>query len=110
MSGEIHDLSLLIGGIRSDIVNLANEVRENKQETTREHRTVHNIVVATSEAVRNVARDVEYMKPLVDDYRDKKMEARGAAKLAGAMYVALGSTIALVASKAWDWLTLRPHP
>jgi hypothetical protein len=110
MAGELHQLSMLIGGIRSDITNLANEVRENKQETTAEHRTVHDIVVATSEAVRNVARDVEYMKPLVDDYRDKKNEARGIAKLAGVLYVTLGSIVALMANKAWDWLTVRPHP
>lgn len=110
MAGELHELSVAIGEMKADIKNLANIVKGHKEETTEEHRKVHDIVVATSESMRNVARDIEYMKPFVDDYRDKKSEARGVAKLAGALYVALGSTVALMANKAWEWFVARPHP
>jgi hypothetical protein len=95
MAGELHDLSLLIGGLQADVKNLANEVREHKSETTEEHRKVHDIVVASSEAVRNLTAIVAEMKPLTDDYREKRAEARGARRLLIAAYTAAGGSFAL---------------
>ena len=110
MAGELHDLSLLIGGLQADIRNLANEVREHKTETTEEHRKVHNIVDAMSEAVRNLTHIVSEMKPLTDDYREKRAEARGAGRLLILLYGAAGAGFV----KALDWvaslLPTRPHP
>jgi chromosome segregation ATPase len=109
MSGDLHDLSLLIGGLQADIKNLANEVREHKTETTEEHRKVHNIVDAMSEAVRNLTHIVAEMKPLTDDYREKRAEARGVKRMLILVYTAAGAGIV----KALDWLlSLIPvrHP
>ena len=100
MAGDLHDLSLLIGGLQADIKNLANEVREHKTETTEEHRKVHNIVDAMSEAVRNLTHIVAEMKPLTDDYREKRAEARGVKRLLILIYTAAGAG----AVKALDWV------
>jgi hypothetical protein len=71
---------------------------------------VHDIVVASSEAVRNLAATVAEMKPLTDDYRETRAQARGAKRLLVAMYAAAGAGIL----KAIDWvlslLQARPHP
>jgi hypothetical protein len=110
MAGELHELSLLIGGIKADIVNLTKVVWEHKEETTQEHRKVHDIVVAQSEAVRNLTAQVAEMKPLTDDYRERRAEARGAKRLLVVLYTAAGAGIV----KAFDWamslVTTRPHP
>src|SRR5436190_16275319 len=88
----------LIGLVQGQLTSLSDKVDDFQQASTEEHRKVHNIVDALSEAVRNLVRIVEEMKPLIDDYRDKrfniadailetkdyqlkKAEARGAARL-----------------------------
>lgn len=58
-----------------------------EESSTREHRIVHDIVKATSDAVRTLDAKVDEMKPLTDDYRERRAEARGAAKLIHFMYV-----------------------
>lgn len=130
MAGELHELSLLIGGLKADIKNLAKEVREHKTETTSEHRKVHEIVDAMSEAVRNLTRIVAEMKPLTDDYRlkqaslkeaieetanykTKKAEDRGAKRLWLALIATFGGVAGMVLNKLADWLPSlfsRPHP
>jgi hypothetical protein len=79
---------------------------------TTEQRKVHDIVVAQSEAARILTRDVAEMKPLTDDYREKRAEARGAARLAGWLYTAAaaaGGMIAVGAGKLFDLISNRPH-
>jgi hypothetical protein len=110
MAGELHELSASIGALQADVRNLAKEVEKHKQDSTTEHRKVHDIVVATSEAIRNLTGIVSEMKPLTDDYREKRAEARGAKRLLVAMYAFGGAG----AVKALDWIVslfpARPHP
>jgi hypothetical protein len=110
MAGELHELSVSIGRLQAGIENLAKTVGEHREESTREHRKVHDIVDAMSEGVRNLTHIVAEMKPLTDDYREKRAEARGAKRLLVAMYAFGGAG----AVKALDWIAslfpARPHP
>jgi len=110
MSGELHELSVAIGGLQADIKNLARTVESHHETSTEEHRKVHDIVVAASEAVRNLAAQVAEMKPLTDDYREKRAEARGAARFLKAGYALAGGSLAVGISKAVEWFSARPHP
>jgi hypothetical protein len=110
MTGELHELSVAIGEMKAELRIVAQTVRDNQESSTEEHRKVHDIVVATSEAVRNIAADVAEMKPLTDDYREKRAEARGAARFLKAGYALAGGSIAVGLGKAVEWFSARPHP
>jgi hypothetical protein len=140
MQDDIAKLHAAVGFLRSELGNLSDKIDEQKRETDArfeefsretmtEHRKVHDIVVAQSEAVRNLDRDIRDMKPLTDDYRlkqadvkdaiaetkdyrEKKAEARGAARLAGWLYTAagvVGGFVVFLAGQLLEWLTKRPH-
>lgn len=110
MAGELDDLSLAIGSLQSEVKILARTVRENQEATTREHRKVHDIVVASSEAMRNLTKRVEEMEPLTDDYREQRAEARGAAKLIKFLYVTAGGILGALIARLFDFFNFRPHP
>ncbi len=110
MPSELHDLSLAIGALQADVKNLARTVDDHHHTSTEEHRKVHDIVVAASEAVRNLAAEVAEMKPLTDDYREKRAEARGAARFLRAGWALAGGSIALALGKIVEWFSARPHP
>ena len=110
MSGELHELSVAIGGLQADVRNIAKTVREHQETATAEHRAVHDIVVSMSESVRNIAKDVAEMKPLTDDYREKRAEARGAARFLKAAYALAGGSVAFAMGKAVEFFSIRPHP
>lgn len=110
MPGELHSLSVAIGELKAEMRIVAQTVRDNQEASTAEHRTVHDIVVATSEAVRNLAADVAEMKPLTDDYREKRAEARGAARLVKVAYAFCGGSMALIGGEVLKWLSVKPHP
>lgn len=112
MPAEIDGLHIAFGALQTEVKTLAASVAEHQASTVREQRLVHDIVVATSEAVRNLARIVDEIKPLAEDYREKRAEARGAARLAGWLYTAAaaaGGFVVVIASKAMEWLAARPH-
>lgn len=108
MSGELHELSVAIGGLQADMKTLAKRVYDNQQASSEEHRKVHDIVVATSEAVRNIAADVAEMKPLTDDYREKRAEARGAVHLLRWLYVTGGGLVGAGIIKVLDLFATKP--
>jgi hypothetical protein len=108
MAGELHELSVAIGKLQEGQDRLTQDLRDVQEASTEEHRKVHDIVVATSEAVRNLTRQIAEMKPLTDDYREKRAEARGAAHLARALYVTFGGMAGALATKLLDFLPFRP--
>lgn len=110
MPGELHELSVAIGGLQADMKNLERTVYENQQTATVEHRKVHDIVSATSEAIRNIAAKVEKMEPLTEDYRETRAEARGAARFLKAGYALAGGSLAVGIGKMLEWISVRPHP
>lgn len=110
MAGELDELSLAIGGLRADVSNLARIVHANQEAATDEHRKVHDIVVATSESVRIIAKEVAEMKPLTKDYELKRAEARGAARFIKAAYALAGGSIAVGLGEAIKFFSIRPHP
>lgn len=113
MPGELDSLSKAIGGLEAEMRILTRTVHDNHEASTREHRTVHDIVVATSEAVRNLTKIVGEMKPLTDDYREKRAEARGAAKLAKVLYaaaLAIGSAVGSGVTWLIHFLVTGPKP
>jgi hypothetical protein len=119
MGPDADRVFVAIGILKSEVSNLAEKFDHLDERTTDEQRKVHDIVVATSEAVRNVVRTVdnlqrlvEEMKPLTDDYREKRAEARGAARLAGWLYTAagvVGGFVVFLAGKVFEWISSRPH-
>lgn len=111
MPGELHDLSVQIGRLQEGLRLLTQTVRDNQELATEEHRKVHDIVVATSEAVRNLAAEVAEMKPLTEDYREKRAEARGAAHLIKWLYVMGGGLVSAGAMRIMDAFNAKPpHP
>lgn len=111
MAGKLDELSVAIGGLRADVSNLARIVHANQEASTDEHRKVHDIVVATSESVRNLAKEVAEMKPLTNDYRERRAEARGAARLIHLLYVAGGGIAGAVTAQVMSIFGGKPpHP
>ena len=113
MAGErdqIDEVSRLFGRIEEQIKTLFKKFDDLEERSTDEHRKVHDIVVATSEAVRNLATKVEEMEPLTDDYRERRAEARGAKKAVMALVATFGGIAGVAASKLIDFITIRPHP
>jgi len=100
MAGEIDQLSHQLGRIDEQIKTLFKRFDDLQESSTREHRVVHDIVEATSDAVRTLTHKVDEMKPLTDDYREKRAEARGARKLITLLYV----TFASIAGAVSSWL------
>jgi len=110
MSGELHELSVAIGELKAEMRIVAERVRDNQEVATAEHRAVHDIVVSVSETVRNLAADIAEMKPLTDDYREKRAEARGAARFLKAGWALAGGSVAFAMGKAVEFFSARPHP
>lgn len=110
MATERANISTAIGALQAEVRILARTVRDNQEASTQEHRKVHDIVVATSEAVRNLSREVSDMKPLTDDYREKRAEKRGAARLLHLLYVTVGGLAGAFASKVMEIFSIKPHP
>lgn len=110
MPGELHELSVAIGELQKGMSVLEDAVRENQEKSTAEHREVHDIVTAMAESVRNIAKDVAQMKPLTEDYREKRAEARGARRFLNAAYALGGGTVAMIGSELVKWFMARPHP
>lgn len=120
---------LAIGLLQSQVSTLTERVEEMAERTTVEHRKVHDIVVAQSESMRNVARDVVEMKPHVEAYKMKaasideavssarkfevdQAEKRGAERFKNWIYglaASVGGIIAFGLGKLIDLVTSRPH-
>lgn len=112
MPEGLHQLSVEIGSIRTQIENLTSLVKETRDDSRDEHRKVHDIIDALSGAVRTLAANVAEMKPLTEDYREKRAEARGAARLVRWLYVSGGGLFGAGAIRAMDWFNSAkpPHP
>lgn len=130
MPSEDNKIFAALGSLQTQVSSLADKVDNFHAASTEEHRKVHDIVDATSEAVRNIARDVAEMKPHVEsykhkaesidgavnlahDYREERAERRGADKLKKWLYglwASLGALLVFLLGKIWDALTIRPHP
>ncbi|MDE2106684.1 MAG: hypothetical protein KGL39_56230 [Patescibacteria group bacterium] len=129
MSGfQFDELSGALGALQAQVRHLAEAIDRNYEESRDEHRKVHDIVVATSEAVRNLTREIaeikpraaevpalkamveDEMKPLTDDYREKRAERRGAARLIYLVYIAVGGAIGAIMNRLLDIAQARMHP
>lgn len=109
-AGELHELSVAIGALQNQVKNLTETIRDDREESRTEHRKVHDIISALSDSVRTLDTTVKEMKPLTDDYREKRAEDRGAARFLKAGYALAGGSLAVGLGKALDWITVRPHP
>jgi hypothetical protein len=105
---DLDNLSRVIGRIEEQIKTLFKRIDALEENSTREHRVVHDIVEATSDAVRTLTAKVDEMKPLTDDYREKRAEARGAAKLAYTLYALVGGIVGSVITWAIQLATFKP--
>lgn len=97
--GELHELSKIIGRLEEGLHFLARQVQINQETMVDEHRKVHEIVDALSASVRTLTSVVNEMKPLTDDYRERRAEARGAARLLNAVYALGGGIVAMMGNE-----------
>lgn len=129
---DVAKLHQAVGSLRAEVHDLLGKFDELQTSTIDEQRKVHDIVVAQSEAVRNLDRDVREMKPwteeyrlnaaalaqarqLAEDYREERAEKRGEDKFKKWLYglaASLGGLVALILSKLFDkWAgSPPPHP
>lgn len=108
--GEVHELSRAIGKLEEAVERLTDSQDRETETAERRHRELTESIAAVSASNRTLAGDVEAiehdireMRPLVDDYRETRDQAKGAARLAKFIWagmVALGATIAQVV----DWI------
>jgi predicted RNase H-like nuclease (RuvC/YqgF family) len=114
MTGEVHAISAAIGRLEAQMEMLSSSFSKSLEETRDEHRKVHDIVVATSESVRNLTKDLSKITPDIEEYRRNREQAKGAAKLAKALYVGFGVLTSVGAYKAFevfkDIMTAKAHP
>lgn len=102
--------------LQSQVARIEAAFAEFAEENKTEHRKVHDILDALSEAVRNLTRMVGEMKELTDDYREKRAEQRGADRIKTWLYwfwASIGGLVAVVLSKLWDALPSfigKSHP
>lgn len=95
----------------ANIEHLAKEIAEERQRGREERDRISQrwqrffeFVEKTNAQVLSLIKDVAEMKPEVDDYRDKKAEARGMIRvvaLARVAYGVAGGTIAWLFLEAW---------
>ena len=132
MPADEQRLFTQLGEVKNEIKSLRADFTALKDQSTNEHRKVHDIVVAMSESVRNMARDVADMKPHVEDYRlksekideavdlaeeheEERIERRGADKFIHWLYgiwAGFGALIIFLLGKLWDLLPFSSarHP
>lgn len=130
MPAEESRVFIAIGTLQGQVTELFNKLENLRQQTTSEQRTVHDIVVATNEAIRNLTRTVERMEPhvrefqlkaasidesieLAEDYREKRAEERGAEKFKKWLYglaASIGGLIAVAIDRVIDKLFTTPTP
>lgn len=113
MAADENRVYIAIGVLQSEVTTLSEKFDELAERSTEEHRKVHDIVVATSEAMRNLARDIAEMKPLTDDYRERRAEKRGEEKYKNWLYgfvASVGGLVVFILGKVWDVVSARPHP
>lgn len=110
MAGELNGLSVAIGRLQSQMETLTEAFKDSLENTRDEHRKVHDIVAATAEAQRVLTGIVADMRPYVEDYREKRAEARGAKKLLTALYFLLGSLGGISFWKIIEMFGGKPPP
>jgi ribosomal protein S15P/S13E len=102
-----------LGALEVQVANLSIRIETLAERSSDEHRKVHDIVVATSEAMRNLTREVAEMKPLTEDYRERRAEKRGEEKYKNWLYgfvASVGGLMVFLLGKLWDLIAARPHP
>lgn len=104
MPGELHEVSEAIGSLKAQVATLNETLQRYQEATTIEHRKVHDIIEALSDSVRTLTATVREMKPLTDDYREKRAEARGARRLMKIMYALAGGGIATILGQLFQHL------
>lgn len=130
MEDDVGKLHAAVGSLRSEVKSLFDKFERLEETTITEQRKVHDIVVAQSEAVRNLDRDVREMKPVTDeyrlnrealekarklaeDYREERAEKRGEDKFKKWLYglaASVGGLIAMILGKLFDKFTAGPPP
>lgn len=114
-SGLAHAVGRLEGEIAALKEELARDRAEGEAENERasQHRKdLREVIGALSGAVKELTRQVTEASPLWKDYQEKRAEARGAAKLARAVYIAIAAIGGAGGAVIIEWLknvTARGH-
>lgn len=113
MPGQLDDIEIArqLERITANILHLAQEIGEERQRSKEERDRVSqrwqrmfDFIDRTNGHVQALLKDVAEMKPEVNDYRDKKAEARGMIRIVAVLRVAYGvagGSIAWLFFEAW---------
>jgi membrane protein implicated in regulation of membrane protease activity len=109
MSDDSNRIHEALGKLTANVDNLTKAFESHKEETTVEHRKVHDIVVAMSEAVRNLTRRIELVEPVAKEFQEGQIEQRGIKRFLVLIWTTAGGLIVVALGKIWDWYMARPH-
>lgn len=114
MPGELHELSLAIGRLQSDVESLSESVKEEREGAARHRRDLRDVISSLSQSVRTLADKVADMQPVVEELRAAREQARGAAAyrkwIWGAIFTAGGFLASLFLDIARMVGVKPPHP
>jgi hypothetical protein len=78
------------GGIEERLDRLIDVVEKEQEGAARHRRDLREVIGALSQSVQLLTAEMRDVKPVVEDYREKRAEGRGAARLAKVLWIALG--------------------
>ena len=106
------NLVAAMAALQERVSNLINEFEREREGAAAHRRELREVVSALAESVRSVSTSVKVlsnavteMRPVVEDYSNRRAEAVGAVKLARLLKTLLGGGLVLI-----GWLIARFFP
>lgn len=93
------DLAHTLGVIQANQENLRREFERERDGASDHRRGLRETIAALSEAVRTLTAQMNDVFPLSTDYRTRRDQASGMAKIMWAAMIALGAVVGTVANK-----------
>jgi len=93
---SVNELSRAIGALEASVSNLTKTVDEERVAAANHRQALRETIAALAEAVRKLTTQVTEMEPIVEDYRQKTLEARGMVRLGRwmmALFIAISGAI-----------------
>ncbi len=87
---DVSDLAVAVARLDERVKELATQFTRERDGASEHRRGLRDVISAQSSSMQALAKEVGEMKPLVSDFREKRAEARGAAKLLKVFYLLCG--------------------
>ncbi len=112
------DLHRTLGVIEAKVEGLRAEFNRERDGAQSHRQSLRETITALAQAVRDLTGqltalngDLAEIKPLVNDYRENRDQARGAAKLGRWLYgafIAVAAVAGVIVNEVWKWLGKHP--